>query len=718
MRILAGYLVELILDNKRLRDERSNFSAKSYESSNLEERVVFAARDYAQTPRAGEDDAEYAEAIEASKHQEKEDGKKLQRQLEDDDVARAIELSKYENQRRQRELEENNAASLFDDNPIQTMQPTNSFSRGHQQEQNKNLVETLNITQLEYFHVDPTDDTQSLLQTHAESLQFQGNTAMSQNDYLKAINLYTKALSVIPGDPIYLINRAAAYSALKDYTSAVADVEAALAVDPKYTEAWSILGHARLALGDAKGSMDAYITGIHYEGNGGSNAMRGGLAIAKKRAAELKAESDDPQLPKYEPAQVGAEARGGPPGEGTGNHFEAGDTDDPLPPKYEAAQVGARARGRSTGEGTGNDFEAGDAGATAQESNHSDSLTNNPQFQQLQHLVQQQPELLEPILQQIGAGNLQLGMPVGQYPEESPQFLSGDSDTAVALPPGDQGMLGPGANEVGSQFLNDRSATISSPSTIFLPIRASGITAEMTHPTADASKPNEEIKLSDYFNMTETHRVFTDIDCQTISNILQKSGKVSWSVAPRIYIILRKLGQLQLLDAFLDQGISDLWLPFTTASLPQCLSLAYHNEFLKLQPLVLTKALDLENGNRRHAHFTRDDPFPFESKGTLGQGGFGFVDKISSPLSGREFARKRFRRARDLRKAELQSFMNELKILKRLHHNHCVELVSDTLFDSCLWAHLLYRSRAILTRSISVLLWLQSPSMISPPSTI
>ncbi|KIN03125.1 hypothetical protein OIDMADRAFT_72520, partial [Oidiodendron maius Zn] len=151
----------------------------------------------------------------------------------------------------------------------------------------------------------------------AESLKSQGNTAMSQNDYLKAINLYTKALSVIPGDPICLNNRAAAYSDLKDYTSAVADVEAALAVDPKYAEAWSILGHARLALGDAKGSIDAYITGIHYEGNGGSNAMRRGLAIAKKRAAELKAESDDPQPPKYEAAQIGAGARGGLPGEGT-----------------------------------------------------------------------------------------------------------------------------------------------------------------------------------------------------------------------------------------------------------------------------------------------------------------------------------------------------------------------------------------------------------------
>jgi hypothetical protein len=84
--------------------------------------------------------------------------------------------------------------------------------------------------------------------------------------------------------------------------------------------------------------------------------------------------------------------------------------------------------------------------------------------------------------------------------------------------------------------------------------------------------------------------------------------------------------------------------------------------------------LGLENGNRRYAHFTREDPFPFNAKGTLEQGGSGFVDKIESPLGSREFARKRFGRTRNLQKAELQSFMNELKIWKRLYHNYCVEL--------------------------------------------
>jgi small glutamine-rich tetratricopeptide repeat-containing protein alpha len=129
----------------------------------------------------------------------------------------------------------------------------------------------------------------------AESLKSQGNAAMAAKNYPTAIDFYTKALALVPGNPIFLSNRAAAYSASKDHESAQADAEAAVAVDPKYTKAWSRLGLARFALGDAKGSMEAYQKGIEYEGNGGSEAMKKGYETAKKRVAELEAEQADDQ---------------------------------------------------------------------------------------------------------------------------------------------------------------------------------------------------------------------------------------------------------------------------------------------------------------------------------------------------------------------------------------------------------------------------------------
>jgi len=127
----------------------------------------------------------------------------------------------------------------------------------------------------------------------AEGLKSQGNAAMAKKDYATAIDLYSKALAIVPGNPIFLSNRAAAYSASKDHESARADAEAAVEADPKYTKAWSRLGLARFALGDAKGSMEAYSKGIEFEGNGGSDAMKKGFETAKKRVAELEAGDDD-----------------------------------------------------------------------------------------------------------------------------------------------------------------------------------------------------------------------------------------------------------------------------------------------------------------------------------------------------------------------------------------------------------------------------------------
>lgn len=137
---------------------------------------------------------------------------------------------------------------------------------------------------------------------------------MAVKDYPTAIDFYGQALALVPGNPIFLSNRAAAFSASKDHESAKADAEAAVAADPKYTKAWSRLGLARFALGDAKGSMDAYQSGIQHEGNGGSEAMRRGFETAKKRYEEVSApaaESDDDEVARG-PGGAGAGAGGMP----------------------------------------------------------------------------------------------------------------------------------------------------------------------------------------------------------------------------------------------------------------------------------------------------------------------------------------------------------------------------------------------------------------------
>ena len=184
-------------------------------------------------------------------------------------------------------------------------------------------------------------------------------------------------------------------------------------------------------------------------------------------------------------------------------------------------------------------------------------------------------------------------------------------------------------------------------------------------------------RLGDFFAILGEPRArYSDRDIQEISCHLQSNGKQAWSQVPRLYTILRTIGQLHIIDALIEQGISDYWFPFDTKSVPTLLSSSMQYHFLESQSLVLTKAVDLEkNSRKQHAHFGREDVFPFEIGERLGSGGYGTVDKVLSHFSHREFARKRFARKKGGNKRDVQSFLTELQVLKRLQHRHCVELV-------------------------------------------
>ena len=138
----------------------------------------------------------------------------------------------------------------------------------------------------------------------AESLKGQGNAAMAKKDYPAAIDLYSKALVLNPGNPIFLSNRAAAYSASFQHNQAIVDAQAAVEADPSYSKAWSRLGLARFALGDSKGAVQAYEKGIDIESSGGktaSEALLRGYETAKRRLAEEQAENESISAPTQNP---------------------------------------------------------------------------------------------------------------------------------------------------------------------------------------------------------------------------------------------------------------------------------------------------------------------------------------------------------------------------------------------------------------------------------
>ncbi|KAJ5562098.1 hypothetical protein N7535_003444 [Penicillium sp. DV-2018c] len=128
----------------------------------------------------------------------------------------------------------------------------------------------------------------------SDKLKSEGNALMAKKDYAAAIQQYTKALEIAPANPIYLSNRAAAYSASGQHEKAAQDAELAAAADPKYSKAWSRLGLARFDLGDYHAAKEAYQKGIEAEGNGGSEAMKRGLETSIRKLEEATRSSEPP----------------------------------------------------------------------------------------------------------------------------------------------------------------------------------------------------------------------------------------------------------------------------------------------------------------------------------------------------------------------------------------------------------------------------------------
>ncbi|KAF2491314.1 UV excision repair protein Rad23 [Lophium mytilinum] len=115
--------------------------------------------------------------------------------------------------------------------------------------------------------------------------------------------------------------------------------------------------------------------------------------------------------------------------------------DEPVNLFEAAAQAGQGGRGSGGARSAPTARAGGEAGATAAQALGGSSLEflrNNPQFQQLRQVVQQQPQMLEPILQQVGAGNPQLAQLIATHPEQFLQLLAEDADEDAPLPPGAQ----------------------------------------------------------------------------------------------------------------------------------------------------------------------------------------------------------------------------------------------------------------------------------------
>jgi UV excision repair protein RAD23 len=86
-----------------------------------------------------------------------------------------------------------------------------------------------------------------------------------------------------------------------------------------------------------------------------------------------------------------------------------------------------------------------------------DFLRNHPQFNQLKMMVQQNPSILQPVLQQLGASNPQILQLISQHQDDFIKLLNEPVNAAAMGGGGGQG-LPPGAHVI--QVTAEESAAI------------------------------------------------------------------------------------------------------------------------------------------------------------------------------------------------------------------------------------------------------------------
>lgn len=163
--------------------------------------------------------------------------------------------------------------------------------------------------------VPPTANVSAETKAQADALKAEGNKAMAGKDFTLAIDKYTQAIDLDGSNVVYLSNRAAAYSSASQHAQAVADAKRALELDPNFAKAYSRLGLAQYALGNAKDAMDAYKKGMEVEGANPTEAMKRGYETAKKRVEEELESSIASREPE---SSAGSSSGAGAAGSGSG----------------------------------------------------------------------------------------------------------------------------------------------------------------------------------------------------------------------------------------------------------------------------------------------------------------------------------------------------------------------------------------------------------------
>ncbi|KIX01098.1 uncharacterized protein Z518_10164 [Rhinocladiella mackenziei CBS 650.93] len=160
---------------------------------------------------------------------------------------------------------------------------------------------------------------------------------------------------------------------------------------------------------------------------------------------------------------------------------------------------------------------------------------------------------------------------------------------------------------------------------------------------------------------------------QQISNQMRKMGfSPDWTRRPRTYFILFQINKLNLMDMFIGHGLNDTCIPYSNRSALPLLTFFEAQEFIEWQSVCQSKILGLEHGD--HCRLADGDVLFELGKSKLGKGSDmnTVVDKVTSKMTGKVYARKRIARKRFPRDAQ-RRFEKELRALTKMqNHEHLI----------------------------------------------
>merc|ERR1719150_2405468 len=115
----------------------------------------------------------------------------------------------------------------------------------------------------------------------AERLKTEGNNLMRTEKFVDALEMYSKAIELDGGNPVFYCNRAAAHSKMNNHHLAIEDCQRAIDMDPSYSKAYGRMGLAHSSLNKHKEAVENFKKALELEPD--NESYKSNLQIAEDK---------------------------------------------------------------------------------------------------------------------------------------------------------------------------------------------------------------------------------------------------------------------------------------------------------------------------------------------------------------------------------------------------------------------------------------------------